>query len=99
MNENLNDIIEYPAKGILSKQISKTQKIDVTLFCMAKGTNISDHTSTRQGFVFVLDGKGTFILKGKKISMIPGRFIFLENNAVHSLKAEQNTSFLLSLVN
>lgn len=100
MNENwknINKIIEYPEHGVLSKVIHKSGKSDITLFCMAKDTEISEHTSAKQGFVFVIEGKGVFNLEGKDIEMLSGVIIFLGNNAVHSLKADENTSFLLSL--
>ena len=97
--KKINKLIEYPKKGILSKDILKRDKFDVALFCMAQGTQISDHTSTKQGFVYVIEGKGTFNLKGKEITMLPGVFIYIEENAIHSLKAEENTSFILTLIN
>ena len=64
---------------------------------MAAGTDIGDHTSTKEGFVYVIEGKGTFVLHGEEIEMLPGVIIFMKENAPHSLKAEENTSFLLSL--
>lgn len=95
--KNVKDLISYSEGGVLSKELVKTSASSVTLFCMAKGTAISEHTATRAGFVFVLEGNGVFTLEGKAIAMEPGAFIFLERNAVHSLKAKENTSFLLSL--
>jgi len=95
--ENIKEQIEYPKTGILSKVVLKTNKLDVTLFCMVKGTEMDEHTSTRQGIVYVIEGKGIFRLEGKDIEMIPGVMIQLNENAVHSLKAIENTSFLLVL--
>ena len=53
----------------------------------------------KKGFVYVIEGKGTFVLEGEEIKMEPGVVIFMDANAKHSLKAEENTSFLLSLNN
>ncbi len=97
MNNNILKMIEYPKQGILSKTIVEDKKNDVTLFCMAAGSSMSEHTSTKSGFVYVLEGKGIFNLKGKKMKMVPGAFIFMKENDKHSLSAELNTSFLLSL--
>jgi len=96
--KNIPDLIEYPAKGILSKRIMENDKIDSALFCMAKGTKISNHTSAREGFVYIVDGNGIFNLEGRKVLMKKGIFIYMKKNAVHSLEARQNTSFLLCLV-
>jgi len=98
MNFNIKDNINYSAGAILSRVIIKNDKINVTLFCMAGGTEISEHTSTKQGFVFVIEGKGIFSLGGENIEMLPDAFIQMRENVAHSLKAEENTSFLLSLV-
>ena len=96
MNKNINKLIEYPKEGVLSKELIKTQKVNVSLFCMAKGTDISEHTSTKEGFIYVLEGEGIFNLEGKDITMIKGVIIFMKENAIHSLRANKNTSFILS---
>lgn len=97
MTEKINDLIEYPKKGILSKEIVKNDKLNVTLMCMAEGTDMSEHTSTKQGTVYVVDGQGIFNLEGKDIEMLPGVFIYMKANSIHSLKAKKNTSFILTL--
>jgi len=100
MIENWKDLkamVEYPKQGIISKELIRSGKMNATLFCMAKGTEMSEHTSTKEGFVFVLEGDGIFNLEGKDIKMKPDVFIRLEKNARHSLKAIKNTSFILSL--
>ena len=98
MNKNINEMIEYPKEGVLSKVIIKDKKLNVTLFCMAKNTDISKHTSTKAGTIYVIEGNGVFNLEGKNIIMKHGVLIHMKENAVHSLKAKENTSFLLTLV-
>jgi len=97
-NVNLKEIIEYPRGGVLSKELSRGKGLNATLFCMANGTKISEHTATKPGFVYVIEGKGVFNIMGKKIAMLPGTFIRMEKNAVHSLRADENTSFILLLL-
>ena len=94
---NIKQLILYSPKGILSKELVKTEQLNITLFCMAKGTKMSEHTSTKKGTVYVVEGKGIFELEGKKIEMLPGVLIFMEKNAAHSLKAKEDTSFILTL--
>lgn len=95
--QNIKELIRYSDSGITSIELAKTEKINITLFCMAKGTELSEHASSRDGFVFVLEGKGIFNLEGAEIRMLSGAAIFMKKNAAHSLKAEENTSFLLLL--
>lgn len=99
MNEQINKLIEYSKKGILSKDIMKNDKLNITLFCMAKGTAMSEHTSTKSGFIYVIEGNGVFNLEGREIIMSSGAFIYMNENAVHSLKSNENTSFILTLMN
>lgn len=99
MNQDLKKLIEYPKDGILSKVLVKNDKFNITLFCMAKGTEMSEHTSTKQGFVCVIEGDGVFNLGGKAIKMSTGVFIYLDENIIHSLSAKENTSFILTLSN
>jgi quercetin dioxygenase-like cupin family protein len=64
---------------------------------MCKGSELSKHTSTKEAFVFVLEGEGIFTLKSKKIKMKKGVLIHMDKKAVHALSAKKNTSFLLIL--
>lgn len=98
MDKNLKKIIEYPKTGIFSKVIYKNKTIDCTLFCLAAGAEISEHTSTKPGFVYIIEGHGTFKLAGRNIAMGAGVLIYMEKNLVHSLKVKRNTSFLLILM-
>lgn len=93
----LQDLIEYPKQGILSKVLLKDNNSQYTLFCLAKGTEIEEHTSTRNAVVTVIEGKGTLTLEGKEIVLNPGVFVFMPANAPHALQAEENLAFLLTL--
>lgn len=94
---DLEKMMEFPREGVFSKVLVKGEVSNHTLMCLAKGTYISEHTSTREAAVTVLKGKGTFVVNGKKIKMKPGVFIFMPKNAPHSLSASENLAILLSL--
>lgn len=98
-NFELDKLIEYPKSGILSKVLVKNETKDVTLFCMSKGSELSEHTSTKEGFVLVIEGEGIFVLKKKKIKMKKNVLIHMNKKDLHSLKTIKNTSFLLVLSN
>jgi len=95
--KSLYEMMEFPKEGVFSKVIAKGDLSNHTLMCLARGTDITEHTSTREAVVTVLKGKGTFYLKGEKISMEPGIFIFIPKNAPHALSANEDLAFLLSL--
>jgi len=52
--QNIKNLIEYSPNSITSKVLAKG-KNNVTLFCMAAGTELGEHTSTKEGFVYVLE--------------------------------------------
>ncbi|MBT3298254.1 cupin domain-containing protein [archaeon] len=95
--EDVSEMIDYSKGGIISKVIEKNDISDVTLFCMSKETEISTHTSTKAGYVYVVEGNGIFNLEGEEIHIKPGILIFMSANAKHSLSAKEDTSFILIL--
>ena len=94
---NLKDKIQYSDAGIFSSVLWKNEICQYTLFCLAKGTDISEHTSSRNATVQVLEGAGILTLNGEDIRLEPGIFIVMDANAPHALKAESNLEFLLTL--
>jgi len=95
--KDVKGLIDYSDDGILSKVVSKDGGSDITLFCMAKNTEISSHTTTKKAIVYVIEGDGVFNLEGEDILMQPGVLITMDRDAVHSLRAKEDTSFLLIL--
>lgn len=93
----LQDLIEYPSSGILSKVLLKDNNSQYTLFCLAAGTEIEEHTSTRNAVITVVEGNGNLNLEGKDITLAPGVFVFMPANAPHALQAKENLTFILTL--
>ncbi|MEG4501687.1 cupin domain-containing protein [Microcoleus sp. F10-C6] len=93
----LRDAIEYPAAGVLSKILVKDNNCQYSLFCLAAGTEISEHSSARNATVNVIEGKGLLTLEGKDIVLEPGVFVFMPAKAIHALKAEEKLAFILTL--
>ncbi|MDZ8052755.1 MAG: cupin domain-containing protein [Aulosira sp. ZfuVER01] len=93
----LREQIEYPHSGVLSKVLIKDRVCQYTLFCLAATTEISEHTSTRNATVNVIEGRGLLTLSGKNIVLEPGILVFMPANAPHALQAEENLAFLLIL--
>ena len=93
----LQDLIEYPETGILSKVLLKDNNSQYSLFCLAAGTEIAQHTSTRNAFISVVEGSGNLNLEGKDIALTPGVFVFMPANAPHAVQAQENLAFVLAL--
>ena len=93
----LREKIAYPEAGVLSLVLIKDDCCQYTLFCLATATEISEHTSSRNATVNVVEGRGVLTLEGKDIPLEPGVFVFMPANAPHALKAEENLAFVLTL--
>ncbi|GAB4353331.1 MAG: cupin domain-containing protein [Cyanophyceae cyanobacterium] len=93
----LTDHLIYPESGILSRVLWKSDRCQYTLFCLAAGTEISEHTAVRDGTVQVLAGSGVFTLNGEAIALAPGVFIAMAAHAPHAIAATSNLAFLLTL--
>lgn len=93
----LHDKIEYPESGVLSRVLIKENACQYTLFCLAAGTEISEHTSTRNATVQVLEGRGSITVAGEMITLEPGVLVAFPANAPHALQAVENLAFLLTL--
>lgn len=97
LHADLTRMMKFPREGIFSTVIIKTLTANCTLMCLARGTDISEHTAGREAAVTVIRGSGIFILDGKTIKMKPGVFIFMPKNAPHSLRARDDLAILLTL--
>ncbi len=95
--KDLNSLMQFPKEGVFSTVLAKSDTYNYTLMCLASGTDIDEHTSTKNGVVQVLKGKGVFKLYDKEIKMIPGVFIFMPMDAPHSLRADEDLAILLCL--
>jgi len=56
--KNLKEMISYSEGGIISKELVKGSTTNVMLFCMAKGTELTEHTSTREGMIYLVYALG-----------------------------------------
>ncbi len=93
----LQDHFEYPEAGVLSKLLFKDEVCQVTLFCLASGTEIAEHTASRNATVHVIDGNGTLTLRGEDIPLKAGVFLFMPAHAPHALQATTKLAFVLTL--
>ena len=64
---------------------------------MAAGTEIDEHTSTRNAVITVVEGTGNLNLEGQDISLAPGVLVFMAANAPHAIEAKENLAFTLAL--
>lgn len=94
---DLNELVQYEPGSITGRALSNGNRHDRTLYCMAKDTQITGHTASRPGMISVIEGTGTFSLKGRDINLRPHVTVYLEKGAPHMIDAHENLAFLLML--
>lgn len=94
LTTQLRDEIEYGGKGMFRKYLLRDKKQLVMLICLQAGIQISEHTSSYNGFITVIEGRGTFLLAGQEVILEPGVFIELPANTLHALTITENLAML-----
>lgn len=95
--KHLNDMIEFPKQGILSKTIHEGPSGEADLFMLPKGEKISAHTSARDAAVLILQGEADFMLGEQWHRVKVGDWFLMDAGLIHALTAVEDLVFLLTL--
>ncbi|MBI2842981.1 MAG: cupin domain-containing protein [Armatimonadetes bacterium] len=95
--KHLNEMIEFPKEGVLSKTVSETDSGEIDLFMMPKGERISGHAASRDAAVHVLRGEVDFRVGQEWHHLKPGDLLYMEAGLEHELAAREDLVFVLTL--
>lgn len=87
--------INYSESSIVSKIILKGEKLQITLFAVDKDQSFSEHTTTKEAIVHLIEGDGEFYLKDKWYPFKANDYFYMPQNCVHAIKAKSKFKFLL----
>jgi len=94
---DLEPLVEFAKGGIVSKTLLETPQSEIDIFCIFSWQSLSGHTSRFLAVIHVLSGKATVSL-GKNIhSAKTNSWFYLPAHLPHSVKAEEDLVFLLTL--
>ncbi len=96
-SKDIEKALQFPKEGIYSNVLVKTPNAQVTLMCFAKGASIDEHTSAKDAVLYVVKGKGTFLLRSKEVALEKGKLLFFPAHTPHAVSAEEELAFLLYL--
>lgn len=68
------------------------------MFIFSKGEEISTHQSTGDAFVYVLEGKGRFVIGGIAHIVEAGEAIVMPANVPHAVYGEEDVKWMLTVV-
>ncbi|HSK88308.1 MAG TPA: cupin domain-containing protein [Anaerolineales bacterium] len=95
---NIADLVSYQDGSVVSRQITKADAGNVTLFAFDKDQELSEHTAPFDALVHVLDGDAEVRISGKAFNLKTGDAIVMPANEPHALKASTRFKMLLTMI-
>jgi quercetin dioxygenase-like cupin family protein len=84
-----------PERGILSRVIQKDDSVNITLFGMAAGEEISSHSAPTPAILYTLEGEATVQLGDDSVDGRLGSFMFMPPLLPHAIVANSPVKMLL----
>jgi quercetin dioxygenase-like cupin family protein len=95
---NLAEMVSYQTGSVVSRQITKTNGGNVTLFAFDAGQELSEHTAPFDALVHVVEGEAEIIISGKSYHLKSGDAIVMPANEPHAVKAAGQFKMLLTMI-
>ncbi|MCK6649464.1 MAG: cupin domain-containing protein [Bacteroidia bacterium] len=92
------DSITYADKSVVSKTILKKPAGNITLFAFDKGEGLSEHTTSHEALLLILDGSAEITIGGNSNNLQAGEAIILPPNIPHSVKAIEKFKMMLTMI-
>jgi quercetin dioxygenase-like cupin family protein len=94
----LVELVNYQDAAVVSRQITKAEAGNVTLFAFDKDQGLSEHTAPFDALVHILEGDAQVTISGKSFDLKTGDAIIMPANEPHALKAVQRFKMLLTMI-
>jgi len=94
----LAEMVNYQDGAVVSRQITKSEAGNVTLFAFDKDQGLSEHTAPFDALVQVLEGEALVTISGNPFDLKAGQAIIMPANEPHALKAAQKFKMLLTMI-
>jgi quercetin dioxygenase-like cupin family protein len=91
-------LAQYQVDAVVSRQITKAEGGNVTLFAFDQGQELSEHTAPFDALVHLLDGECEVLIAGKSFLLQAGNAIIMPANQPHALKATKRFKMLLTMI-
>lgn len=95
---NLAEMVSYQTGSVVSRQITKAEAGNVTLFAFDEGQELSEHTAPYDALVHVIEGEGEIIISGQSFHLKSGNAIIMPANDPHAVKAPGQFKMLLTMI-
>jgi len=94
----MTELVAYQAGSVVSRQITKADAGNVTLFAFDKDQELSEHTAPFDALVQVLEGEAEIIISGEPYRLKAGDAIIMPADEPHAVLALQRFKMLLTMI-
>ena len=92
------ELVNYQDGSVVSRQITKADAGNVTLFAFDKDQELSEHTAPFDALVHILTGSAEIKISGEAFNLETGDAIIMPANEPHALKALSQFKMLLTMI-
>ena len=94
----LAELVSYQDGSVVSRQITKADAGNVTLFAFDQEQELSEHTAPFDALLHVLDGEAEIKISGKPFHLKMGDAIIMPATEPHAVKAATRFKMLLTMI-
>ena len=95
---HIAEMVNYQEGSVVSRQITKADAGNVTLFAFDKDQGLSEHTVPYDALVHILEGEAEVRISGTPYLLHAGDAIIMPANEPHTLKAVGKFKMLLTMI-
>jgi quercetin dioxygenase-like cupin family protein len=95
---NLAEMVDYQTGSVVSRQITKADAGNVTLFAFDAGQELSEHTAPYDALAHVIEGEAEIIISGKSFHLKEGDGIIMPADEPHAVRARGQFKMLLTMI-
>ena len=95
---HMADLVAYNDGSVVSRQITKADAGNVTLFAFDKEQELSEHTAPYDALAHVLDGETEIKISGKPFHLKTGDAIIMPAGEPHAVKALTRFKMVLTMI-
>ncbi len=93
-----SEVGAIPAGSILSKALTTTNKVKVTIFGFDTGQELTEHTAAYPAILHFLQGDADLTLGEDKLQVTTGSWAYMPARMPHSLVAKSPVTMLLIMI-
>ncbi|MBV6392288.1 MAG: hypothetical protein KPEEDBHJ_01510 [Anaerolineales bacterium] len=95
---HIAEMVNYQEGSVVSRQITKADAGNVTLFAFDKDQGLSEHTAPFDALAHIVEGEAEITISGAPHQLKAGDAIVMPANEPHALKAIQKFKMLLTMI-